>query len=65
MPEDDISYFRRREIEERSAAGRASCAEARFVHDQLASMYRFRAVQLEKPPKCGVDAQSSELEEVG
>ena len=53
MPEDDISYFRRRAIEERIAARRAECAEARFVHDELASMYRFRAVLLEESPNAG------------
>ena len=50
MPADDVGYIRRRAIEECLAAARAKCAEARFVHDELASMYRFRAVLLEESP---------------
>lgn len=65
MPEDDVSYFRRCAIEERLAAERAKCAEARFVHDKLASMYRFRAVLLGESPKCVAVAVRNQLEEVG
>ena len=43
MRDDDISYFRRRALQEQVAAQRASCEAARLRHDELATMYRFRA----------------------
>lgn len=41
---DDADYYRRRALQEQIAAQKATCAAARERHDQLAVMYRFRAL---------------------
>ena len=41
---DDADYYRRRALQEQIAAQKATCAAARERHDQLATMYRFRAL---------------------
>lgn len=41
---DDAGYFRERAIEEQVAAQRATCAAARQRHDEMAALYRFRAI---------------------
>ena len=51
MREEDVSYFRRRALEEQIAAQRASSEAARHCHDELAAMYRFRAAMLTKAPQ--------------
>ena len=40
----DADYYRRRAMQEQIAAQKATCAAARERHDQLATMYRFRAL---------------------
>jgi hypothetical protein len=50
MRRDDESYYRGRAIEERTAAQNATSGAARKVHDQLATMYRFRAAMLSYSP---------------
>ena len=39
-------YYRHRAVQEQMAAQKAKCEEARVRHDQLAAMYRFRALML-------------------
>lgn len=41
---DDTGYFRSRALQEQVAAQKATCEAARDRHDQLAAMYRFRAL---------------------
>jgi len=41
---DDAAYFRERAIEEQVAARRATCAAARQRHDEMAALYRFKAM---------------------
>lgn len=41
---DDASYFRSRALQEQIAAQEAKSEGARSCHDQLAAMYRFRAM---------------------
>jgi hypothetical protein len=43
---DDADYFRARAIQEQIAAQKATCEAARKRHDELAAMYRFRALML-------------------
>ena len=40
----DADYYRRRAMQEQIAAQKATCEAARECHDQLAAMYRFRAL---------------------
>jgi hypothetical protein len=42
----DVDYYRRRAIQEQVAAQNAHCPTARKLHDELASMYRFRVSML-------------------
>lgn len=51
MNRDDASYYRIRSIEEQVAAGKAACAEARRRHEEMATMYRFRAAMLTTHPE--------------
>ena len=44
--EDDASYYRTRALQEQVAAQKATCEAARTCHDQLAAIYRFRALML-------------------
>jgi hypothetical protein len=46
MTQMDIDYYRRRAIQEQVAAQRAKCPTARRIHDELATMYRFRVAML-------------------
>ena len=46
---DDVDYFRARALEEQVAAGRAASPKARSCHDELATMYRFKAAMLSTP----------------
>jgi hypothetical protein len=41
---ENASYYRSRALQEQIAAQQATCTEARHRHDQLATMYRFRAL---------------------
>jgi hypothetical protein len=43
MKRDDANYYSRRALEEHLSAQRATCAAARDRHEELATMYRFRA----------------------
>lgn len=52
---DDASYFGRRALQEQIAAQKATCEAARNRHDQLAAMYRFRALMLSGEPAAGTD----------
>jgi hypothetical protein len=47
--ETDLDYFSRRASDERAAAERASLAEVRSVHTELAHRYRDLAVGLKAP----------------
>lgn len=47
MIEDDISYYRRRIEQERSAAGSAGCEIARDTHLELVDLYTARLTMLE------------------
>ena len=51
MKRDDAEYYRRRAIQEQLAAQRAICSAARDRHDELATMYRFRAAMLTRAPE--------------
>jgi hypothetical protein len=46
MTQDDASYYRQRASQEQRAARNATCAAARERHEELASLYRFRATLL-------------------
>ena len=50
MRRDDESYYRGRAIDEQLAAQNATSGAARKVHDQLATMYRFRVAMLSHSP---------------
>lgn len=50
MRHDDAEYYRRRALQEQLAAQNATCAAARQRHDELATMYRFRAAILTTDP---------------
>lgn len=47
MKQDTIDYYRHRVRVEREAARTASCAEARWAHEQMADAYA-RLVELER-----------------
>ena len=49
MRQEDRDYFRTRALQEQEAAERATSATARSSHDQMASMYRFKAWMLSDP----------------
>ena len=59
MGPEDRSYFMHRAVQERDAAARASCPEARERHEEMASLYRMRIMYIdhglfgptEKPPE--------------
>jgi predicted lysophospholipase L1 biosynthesis ABC-type transport system permease subunit len=53
MKPETIEYFRGREQAEREAVRNASCAEARWAHQQLAASYA-RLVELEELKAAGV-----------
>jgi hypothetical protein len=62
MREDDAAYFSRRALQEQFAAQKATCEAARHLHDELATMYRFRAAMLTKHPTCWGDALKQQTE---
>lgn len=62
MWEDDASYFSRRALQEQLAAQKATCEAARGRHDELATMYRFRAAMLTRRPSCWADALQQQVE---
>lgn len=62
MIEDDVTYFRRRALQEQLAAQNATCKVARDRHDELATMYRFRAAMLTTHPRCWADALQQQAE---
>ncbi|HVM22097.1 MAG TPA: hypothetical protein VM308_02195 [Sphingomicrobium sp.] len=62
MREDDATYFRRRALEEQVAVQNATCKAARDRHDELATMYRFRAFMLTTHPGCWADALTQQAE---
>lgn len=47
MGPEDRAYFMRRAIQERDAARRASCPEARERHEEMASLYRMRIMYID------------------
>jgi hypothetical protein len=61
MREDDLSYFRRRALQEQVAAEQAVCEAARLRHDELATMYRFRATMLSSGRECWAHALAVQL----
>jgi len=62
MIEDDVSYCRRRALQEQLAAQNAKCGVARDRHDELATMYRFRAAMLTTHPRCWADTLQQQAE---
>jgi hypothetical protein len=64
MRNDDVRYFTRRALQEQLAAQQAKCESARQRHDELATMYRFRAAMLTERPECWSDALGREAEAV-
>jgi hypothetical protein len=60
MREDDASYCRRRAVQEQVAAQSATCDAARFRHQELSEMYRFRAVMLSEGPESWFDEVKQE-----
>lgn len=46
MIDDDAEYYRRRALQEQLAVQNATCAAARQRHDELATLYGFRAAIL-------------------
>lgn len=57
MREDDLSYFSRRALQEQVAAQQTVCEAARLRHDELATMYRFRATMLSRGLNVGQTLQ--------
>ena len=49
MSQDDVAYYRRRALEERSRAAHAENAEAANVHQALARRYEMLANQNDTP----------------
>ena len=62
MTEDDATYFRRRALQEQLAAQNAASNVARDRHDELATMYRFRAAMLTTHPSCWTEALGQQVE---
>ena len=62
MIEDDANYFKRRALQEQVAAQRATCKVARDRHDELATMYRFRAAMLTTHPGCWAETLQQQAE---
>lgn len=62
MAEDDATYYWRRSLEEQLAAQKATCQAARERHDELATMYRFKAFMVTKHPYCWSDDLQQEVE---
>jgi hypothetical protein len=52
---DDAGYYRARALQEQVAAQKANCEAARKSHDQLAMMFRFRALMSPAGPQLGAD----------
>lgn len=64
MREDDANYCRRRALQEQVAAQNATSEAARERHDELATMYRFRAAMLTRHPRSWADALQQQVEPV-
>ena len=63
---DEADYYRRRALQEQIAAQKATCAAARERHDQLAAMYRFRALMgSDEPVFAAKPIEEKVLEAVG
>jgi len=61
--QDDADYYRGRAIQEQIAAQKARCEQARKSHDQLAAMYRFRALMLADEPASAAEPVRIRVEE--
>ncbi len=61
---DDSDYYRARALQEQIAAQKATCAAAQERHDELAMMYRFRAVMLSNGPVFEPDLLREKVPEV-
>lgn len=48
MGPEDRDYFMQRAVQERDAAARASCPEARERHEEMASLYRMRIMYIDQ-----------------
>lgn len=57
---DDAEYYRARALQEQLAAANAQSPEARKPHDELAMMYRFKAVMLSEGPHSWGDSLTDE-----
>ena len=60
---EGAEYYRQRALEEQVAAGEAACEEARRRHDELATMYRFRAAMMSSKPSSWADFLKEERSE--
>ncbi len=57
---EEVEYYRRRALEEQVAAAKTRCEEARKAHDELAMLYRFKAVMLSSKPDSWADCLNDE-----
>jgi len=60
MERDDAEYYRKRAIQEQVAAQNANGQAARERHEELATMYRFRAAMLTTHPSCCAEYLTTE-----
>lgn len=60
MGHDDAIYFRERAVQEQVAAQKATCEAARLRHEELATMYRFRAAMLTTHPSSWAEYLTTE-----
>lgn len=58
--ESDVSFYRRRAVEEQIAARRATCPAARDRHEEMADMYRLRLETLKPAAAEDVGAITNE-----
>ncbi len=60
MDRNDAIYFRERAVQEQVAAQNATCEAARLRHEELSTMYRFRAAMLTTHPSCWAEYLTTE-----
>jgi len=60
MDRNDAIYFRERAVQEQVAAQNATCEAARLRHEELATMYRFRAAMLTTHPSSWAEYLATE-----
>jgi len=60
MDRNDAIYFRERAVQEQVAAQNATCEGARLRHEELTTMYRFRAAMLTTHPSSWAEYLATE-----